>query len=118
DRKYQAPWAGKLPTRLMILSNELPNFGDSSGTIVSRFVTLTLTRSWLGREDTTLGPRLLAELPGILNWALDGLAMLSMTGRLLEPTSSAGAMADLSDAVSPMSVFLRECCEIGPNLKS
>lgn len=118
DRKYQAPWVGKLPTRLMILSNELPNFGDSSGTVVSRFVTLTMAVSWLGREDTSLSGRLLGELPGILNWALEGLRSLSASGRLLEPMSSAGAMADLADSVSPMSVFVRDCCELAPGLES
>ncbi|MFD0657189.1 DNA primase family protein [Thermocatellispora tengchongensis] len=52
DRKYKDPWTGKLPTRIMIMSNELPNFGDASGAIVRRFVVLTMTASWLGREDT------------------------------------------------------------------
>lgn len=116
DRKYQAPWVGKLPTRLMILSNELPNFGDSSGTVVSRFVTLTMPHSWLGREDTSLGSRLLGELPGILNWSLEGLRSLRASGRLIEPLSSANAMADLADAVAPMSVFVRDCLEMGDGL--
>ncbi|NED80642.1 NTP-binding protein, partial [Streptomyces sp. SID11233] len=54
DRKYRQPWTGKLPTRLMILSNELPQFGDSSGVIAQRFVVLNMALSWLGQEDTTL----------------------------------------------------------------
>ena len=28
DRKYREPWTGKLPSRFLILSNELPRFGD------------------------------------------------------------------------------------------
>ena len=31
DRKYREPWTGQLPTRIMILSNELPRLTDSSG---------------------------------------------------------------------------------------
>ena len=31
DRKFQEPVTAKLPTRLMIMSNELPRLGDSSG---------------------------------------------------------------------------------------
>ncbi len=31
DRKHRAPWTGKLPTRLMLLSNELPRLPDQSG---------------------------------------------------------------------------------------
>ncbi|MEU6535871.1 phage/plasmid primase, P4 family [Streptomyces sp. NPDC047000] len=114
DRKFRDLWTGKLPTRLMILSNELPHFGDSSGVIARRFVVLTMTASWLGREDTTLTDRLTAEMPGILNWALDGLARLQRNGRITEPSSSREAVATMQDTASPTSAFIRERCTVGP----
>ncbi|MET9070968.1 phage/plasmid primase, P4 family [Streptomyces sp. NPDC004232] len=114
DRKYRAVWTGKLPTRLMILSNELPHFGDSSGVIARRFVLLNMTVSWLGKEDPTLFGRLLAEMPGILNWALDGLARLQRTGRITEPASSREAITTMQDTASPTSAFIRERCTTGP----
>jgi putative DNA primase/helicase len=33
DRKYKEPWTGKLPSRILIISNELPQLGDASGAI-------------------------------------------------------------------------------------
>ncbi|MEU9394947.1 phage/plasmid primase, P4 family [Streptomyces sp. NPDC048324] len=114
DRKFKDPWTGKLPTRLMILSNELPNFGDASGVIARRFVVLNMTVSWLGKEDTALTDKLNAEMPGILNWALDGLARLEATGRLTVPPSSQEAVTTMQDTASPTSAFVRECCETGP----
>ena len=114
DRKFREPWTGKLPTRIMILSNELPNFGDSSGVIARRFIVLTMTVSWLGKEDTTLAGRLTAEMPGILNWALDGLARLDQAGRITEPPSSLEAVTTMQDTASPTSAFVRECCQTGP----
>lgn len=114
DRKYREPWTGKLPTRLMILSNELPNFGDSSGVIARRFIVLNMTVSWLGKEDPTLLDKLLAEMPGIINWALDGLARLEVTGRITEPTSSREAVLTMQDTASPTSAFIRERCTTGP----
>lgn len=114
DRKYREPWTGKLPTRLMILSNELPYFGDSSGVIARRFVVLSMTVSWLGREDPTLSDRLIGEMPGILNWALDGLARLEAKGRLTEPESSREAVTTMQDTASPTSAFIRERCLTGP----
>ncbi|MFF4363685.1 phage/plasmid primase, P4 family [Streptomyces sp. NPDC001604] len=114
DRKFKDPWTGKLPTRLMILSNELPNFGDSSGVIARRFVVLNMTVSWLGREDTALTDKLNAEMPGILNWALDGLARLEANGRFTVPPSSQEAVTTMQDTASPTSAFVRECCETGP----
>jgi putative DNA primase/helicase len=112
DRKFKAAWTGRLPTRLMILSNELPGFGDASGAIGGRFIVLTMTSSFLGREDTTLERRLDAEMPGILTWALDGLDRVTTNNRLSEPASSTQAVEQLADLVSPISAFVRERCEV------
>src|SRR5262245_17072158 len=77
NRKYKDQWTGKLPSRLHIISNELPRLGDASSAIVGRLVLLLTTRSWLGREDYELEKNLCAELSGILNWSLDGLQRLT-----------------------------------------
>ncbi|WP_381796510.1 phage/plasmid primase, P4 family [Streptomyces niveus] len=114
DRKYRQPWTGKLPTRLMVLTNELPHFGDSSGVIARRFVVLNMTVSWLGKEDTTLTGKLAAEMPGILNWSLEGLARLGRTGRITEPAASQDAVVSMQDIASPTSAFVRERCTTGP----
>ncbi|MGI5288052.1 DNA primase family protein [Nonomuraea polychroma] len=118
DRKYRPAWTGKLPTRLMILSNELPHFGDASGAIVNRFIVLTMTASWLGREDRTLADKLTAELPGILNWALDGLARLDAQGRFTVPESSEQAVVTMQDSASPMGAFVRTSCDTGPTCEA
>ena len=101
DRKHREPWTGKLSTRFVILSNELPRFGDASGAISSRFVILMTTESFLGRENNKLTGELLTELPGILNWSLDGLTRLARNDALTEPKSSADARTALQDMVSP-----------------
>src|SRR5262249_9078956 len=54
DRKYERPLTAKLPCRLVLLSNEPPNFREASGALASRFAPLRLKRSWLGREDINL----------------------------------------------------------------
>lgn len=114
DRKYREAWTGTLPTRFMVLSNELPRFGDASGVIANRFVILNLTESWLGREDFDLGCKLQAELPAILKWALDGLQRLNDQGRMTEPPSSREAVIELQDLASPVSAFVRDRCRRGP----
>ncbi|MFE2474154.1 DNA primase family protein [Streptomyces mirabilis] len=114
DRKYREPWTGRVPSRLMILSNELPHFGDSSGVIANRFILLSTRLSWLGKEDPTLTDRLTAEMPGILNWALDGMARLQRNGRITQPPSSREAITTMQDTASPTSAFVRERCTTGP----
>lgn len=112
DRKHRDPWTGKLPTRIMILSNELPNFGDDSGTIANRFVVLSQQVSFLGREDRKLTDKLATELPGILVWALRGLERLTEQGHFTEPPGMKDAIITMMDAASPVGAFVRERCKI------
>lgn len=114
DRKHLAPWTGKLPTRFLILTNELPKLSDASGALAGRFVLLCLTRSWYGREDMLLTDRLLAERPGILNWAIEGWRRLNERGYFIQPRSSEEAIRQLEDLASPISAFVRERCTVGP----
>jgi len=113
DRKYREPWTGRLPTRFTVISNELPNLGDASGAVATRFLVLALRESWLGRENPALTAELLEELPGILVWALDGLDRLQIEGRFLEPTTSRDAVTALQDLTSPVGAFVREVCVRG-----
>jgi putative DNA primase/helicase len=115
DRKYREPWTGRFPTRFVILSNELPRLADASGALASRFLTLVTTRSFLGRENPALIDELTAELPGILNWSLDGLDRLRTSSRFTEPTSSRDAVLELEDLASPIGAFVRERCTVGPS---
>lgn len=114
DRKFRDPWSGKLPTRFVILTNELPKFRDSSGAITNRMLILPMTNSFLGREDRTLEERLRPELPGILQWALNGLDRLITNGRFTVPKSSEDATNLMADLASPISAFVRECCTREP----
>ncbi len=114
DRKFQEPVTSKLPTRIMILTNELPKFADASGALASRMVAVPMPRSFYGREDHTLGDRLSKELPGILLWAIAGWARLHRRGRLTQPSAGDALGAELADLASPIGKFVRECCIVEP----
>lgn len=114
DRKNRPAWVGRLPTRILILSNELPSFADSSGAIASRFIILRMTQSFLGRENKNLERSLTAELPGILNLVLDAMANLEKRGHIAEPSSSETARTIFAEQTSPIEVFLEERCTEGP----
>lgn len=115
-RKYLTDWMGRIPARFMLMSNDLLPFRDPSGALNSRLVTLTLTRSFLGEEDTALEGRLRNELPGILNWSLEGLDRLTARGRLVVPASSATATQAMAASSSPIQEFLEERCVLRPGL--
>jgi putative DNA primase/helicase len=112
DRKYLSPWTGQLQVRFIILSNELPRLSDASGAVASRFIVLTMRNSFYGREDPGLLDKLLPELPGILNWAVEGWRRLNERGHFVMPRSSADAVQQLEDLGSPIGAFVRDCCVI------
>jgi putative DNA primase/helicase len=114
DRKYREPWTGRLPTRFVILTNEIPRFTDSSGALASRIVAHVLTRSFYGHEDPALTDALLAEAPGIFNWALDGLDRLHDRGHFRYPGASKDALRQLEDLSSLVGAFVRDRCIVGP----
>ena len=116
DRKHREAWSGTLPTRFMILTNELPRIWDSSGALANRFIVLLLTESFLGREDTELTGRLATELPGILNWANYGWACLQRRGHFVQPKSSEEVISELEYLGSPISEFIRDRCVTGPDV--
>ena len=116
DRKYREPWTGKLPTRFLIVSNELPRFGDASGAIAHRFVVLILKRSFLGQEDHTLIDKLMRELPGILRWSLNGFDRLGSNDRFTISGASEDAVVTLQDLVSPVAAFVRDRCQLSSEI--
>lgn len=115
DRKNMTAWHGKLAARFVLLTNEVPRIPDSSGALASRFLILTCTESFLGREDHGLTERLAGEMPSILNWSLEGLDRLRKRGRFIQPAASAEALHVIEDLGSPIRTFIRECCVIGPD---
>lgn len=112
DRKHLPPWTGKLPTRFVLISNELPRLHDSSGALAGRLVLLSLTRSFFGKEDKTLFDRLTRELPGILLWAIEGWKRLRERGHFVQPDSGQELVDEMEDLASPVGTFLRERCDV------
>ncbi|AMV23766.1 hypothetical protein VT84_05095 [Gemmata sp. SH-PL17] len=117
DRKHRDPVTIKLPTRLVIMTNELPKLGDSSGALAGRFIILRMTRSWFGKEDAGLFDRLEKELPGILLWALKGWSRLTARGRFFQPASGAVLVESMEDIASPVNMFVKEKCRLAPGLQ-
>ncbi|MGP1308866.1 MAG: phage/plasmid primase, P4 family [Phycisphaerales bacterium] len=115
DRKHLPSLTVRLPTRVMFLTNEIPEVADTSGALASRFEALRLRRSFLGEENLQLASQLLEELPGILNWAIEGWHRLRSRGRLTSPESSVETKTGMAEAGSPVLAFINECCLVGSN---
>lgn len=117
NRKYVNAYPVRLPTRILLLSNELPQLKDESGALKSRIVLLRLTQTFLGREDITLQERLTSDeaLSGIFNWALVGLDRLLARGRFEQPKSALEDLDIIEHLGSPTLAFVADCCVIDAN---
>jgi putative DNA primase/helicase len=114
DRKYGAMWTGRLPTRIAILTNELPAFSEGSGALAGRFLVILFQHSFFGREDPGLTDRLMGELPGILNWAIEGYKRLQTRGHFVQPTNALEQIEAIERLGNPVKAFLLDRCVVGP----
>ena len=118
DCKYAQSITTKLAVRFVILSNELPRLADAAGALQSRFLILPFQRSFIGQEDICLADALREELPGILNWAIEGWKSLNARGRFVMPASAADMQAEIEDLGAPVAAFVRDRCEVGAGLRA
>ena len=99
----------KFPTRLVITCNDMPSLMDSSTALAGRVVLLPMRLSFLNKEDRGLKPRIIAEAPGIMLWALVGLRRLWQSlaegGGFTEPEESKKMLADFARSSSPVHAF-------------
>ncbi len=115
DRKHMPAWTGKLSTRFVLISNELPRLRDASGALAGRLIILRFIRSFFGQEDMALFDRLRPELPGILRWAIAGWERLNRRGRFLQPRSAGELVATMDELTSPIAAFLGDRCVLEPD---
>ena len=101
-RKFLPAWHGKLPVRMMLLTNELPALTDGSGAFASRLVLVVLTKSFLGKEDPQLTDKLGSELSGILNWGIAGYRRLNERGYFVQPESAREAVEAIELLAAPL----------------
>lgn len=114
-RKYKSTLTGySLPVRFTLFSNLLPRFKDTSAAFLSRCVFLRMPNSYLGREDLTLKDRLIAELPGILNWAIAGRRRLDEAKHFYQPEMAMSLVNEMRSIISPVLEFVQSTCVTGP----
>ncbi|HYZ47039.1 MAG TPA: phage/plasmid primase, P4 family, partial [Actinomycetota bacterium] len=115
DVKYR-PSFDYLPTaKLLWAMNTLPTVRNPEGGIFRRVKVL----EWAPRleadaEDTGLKDHLRArELPGVLNWALEGLAELREQGAFDIPETVRDATEQFRKNSDVLGLFLEERCHVG-----
>lgn len=115
DRKYKEAWEGRLPTRIMICSNELPRLNDTTGALSNRYLIMPMTKSFLGTEDKNLETDIMKELPGIVTWSIKGFQKLVKKGKFTQPASGQTRLDVLQELCSPVVAFINEKYQVTSN---
>lgn len=63
-------------TKIAIITNNVPDFNDSSGALVNRALVFPFHKTFIDKEDYKLREKLLGEIAGIAQWAVAGLRRL------------------------------------------
>lgn len=108
NRKHKSVLHEKLDARIVIATNEIPNLPDDGGALCRRYKVFQFYRAIPAeRQDPRLSDALAAELPGIFNWALEGLRMAWRDGLAQGPMARA-ELGALREASAPLSSFVEE----------
>lgn len=109
-RKYREDWHGSLKSRITFISNDIPQFTDPSDALARRWLFLRFTETFNECADKDLEGKLMAEMPGIFAWAVQGWKRLKERGRFVQPETGNESLAVLHELANPLFAFADECC--------
>lgn len=99
--------------KIVLAANIFPKITDHSSAFYKRLILLPCDRIFEENEkDRFLAQKLKAELPGILNWAMEGLRRLKTRGRFEQYDFMKDAVQELEDENNPSNIFFEEHIEI------
>ncbi len=107
-----------VPTfKLFLAVNHKPEIRGTDHAIWRRVRLIPFTITIPDEEqDKTLRDKLVAQLPGILNWAVQGCLLWQREG-LAPPEQVKEATASYREELDVFGRFLSECCEVDPDGK-
>lgn len=114
---YQSPFDYQPTFKLWVALNHLPIIKGTDPGIWRRIHLVAFNQSFEGREDKTLEATLLAELPGILNWAIEGALEWHSKG-LAEPEEVKQATADYRQTMDLVRQWLDDCILTDPKAET
>lgn len=114
DRKNREPITKALNTRVVIVSNDVMQLTDRSKALSRRILWIKFP-GHEGESDPNLKSKLFKELSGILNWAIDGWAMVRETGGFIQPKSAEVLKDSFEEQSSDIASFIDDMCIIGPD---
>ncbi len=113
EHKHKPPFEFRPYCTCWFGTNHMPQTRDFSDAIFRRAIILTFNHKFEGSAcDPHLSDKLIAELPGIFNMALDAIAGVIARKAFTDPPSSIDAKQHWRMESDQVAQFLEECCEL------
>lgn len=109
---YGEPFAFKSKAKLWWSMNHLPVVVDSSDGFFRRLNIIPFNQKFERSKDLSLREKLLAELPGIFNWAIEGWRRLQQRGHFTECKQIVEATRIYRRESNTIQMFIDERCEV------
>ena len=120
ERKYHDPYQTRLHVKLLYAVNRMPYSKDNTYAITRRLIILPFDKTYVesnpnanqGQIDLTLEGRIMGELSGILNYALEGLQRLKANNYVFtRAQKSVGVLEEYKIEINPFLDFVNTCIE-------
>lgn len=100
--------------KIIMAANDFPRITDHSSAFYKRLILIPCDRVFEEQEQNkNLRNELLNDLPGILNWAIQGLHRLHKRGRFEDCDFMRDAIEELREDSNPIDLFFKEHIEVG-----
>ena len=107
--KYDDPFNFKPFCKMVLSANEFPRITDHSSAFYNRLILIPCDRVFTPEEQNrNLREELLKELPGVLNWSIEGLKRLTNRGFFEEVDFMGEALEELRIENNPVEAFFRD----------
>lgn len=116
QKKYGDPYSFRNRAKLIMSYNDIPMLKDLSQGMRSRPIIIPWKKdlSDESSQDKTLKGKLLSELPGIFNFALEGWTRLERMGRFTDSADSKLEMQTIVESSCSAFQFIEECVQFYP----
>jgi putative DNA primase/helicase len=116
ERKFKDEVSDTPTAKVMICTNDLPRFNDKSQAIWRRILLVPFDKTIAEEQQVdTLANDLKKELPGLLNWAIEGLRKLNTAGRFTMPENSKSMLEEYRRDSNPARAYLLENYQLSNN---
>jgi len=107
ERKHQQPFKFRNYARMLFSCNEIPRSKDKTYAFYRRWLIIPFNKTFKGKKaDKNLRDKLKKELPGIFNYAVEGLKRLKENNEFTQPKQIEKAMEEYKKQNDSVTAFV------------